>query len=209
MTSPSRLYRRDNRGLNRAVVELVQRGHLIMDVSSAYLKASEATFGAFHPATWQFRNSLTAACRLRERLRAELGTEVLEAALCEPPVTTLTLRDEAEGSPRVRLIVIRGKTYCAKQVAGTELSPIQWRLTRLCPPLEDGPYYVCWLANGSTQCDCASGRTGLQRPGTAATRTANTWRRLPRWAGFDGTDWPVGKYFSRVRFAQRIACRSF
>ena len=99
MTSPSRLYRRDNRGLNRAVVELVQRGHLIMDVSSAYLKASEATFGAFHPATWQFRNSLTAACRLRERLRAELGTDVLEAALCELPVTTLTLRDEAEGSP--------------------------------------------------------------------------------------------------------------
>ena len=23
------------------------------------------------------------------------------------------------------------------------------------PPLEDGPYYVCRLADGSTQCDCA------------------------------------------------------
>ena len=54
-----------------------------------------------------------------------------------------------------------------------------------------------------------SGPTGLQRRGTAATRTANTWRRLLRWAGFDGTDSPVGKYFSRVRFAERIACCPF
>jgi hypothetical protein len=23
------------------------------------------------------------------------------------------------------------------------------------PPFEDGPNYLCWLANGSTQCDCA------------------------------------------------------
>jgi hypothetical protein len=41
------------------------------------------------------------------------------------------------------------------QAAGTELAPVQWRLTRLHPPLDDGPYYVCRLADGSTQCDCA------------------------------------------------------
>ena len=53
------------------------------------------------------------------------------------------------------LILIDGKTYCTQKVTGTELAPIQWRLTRLHPPLEDGPYYVCRLANRTTQCDCA------------------------------------------------------
>ena len=53
------------------------------------------------------------------------------------------------------LIVIGGRTYCLQRVAGTELAPVQWRLTRPHPPLEDGPYYACRLADGSTQCDCA------------------------------------------------------
>ena len=38
---------------------------------------------------------------------------------------------------------------------GTALAPVQWCLTRLDPPLDDGPYYACRLRDGSTQCDCA------------------------------------------------------
>ena len=155
MSSPSPLHRCDDCDLTRPIVELVQRGRLILDVSSADLEASEAAFGAFHPTTWHFRVSLTEARRSWERLRAELGTIVLEAALSQPPVTTLTLGEQAKGAPRVVLVLIGGKTYHAQQVTGTELSPIQWRLTRLHPPLKDGPYYVCRLANRSTQCDCA------------------------------------------------------
>ena len=56
---------------------------------------------------------------------------------------------------RAVLIVIGGRTYCTQRVAGTELAPVQWRLTRPHPPLEDGPYYACRLADGATQCDCA------------------------------------------------------
>jgi hypothetical protein len=53
------------------------------------------------------------------------------------------------------LVPIAGQTYSTHRVAGTKLAPVQWRLTRLQPPLEDGPYYACRLADGSTQCDCA------------------------------------------------------
>ena len=155
MSSPFPLHRRGDCDLTEAIVELVQRRRLILDVSSADLDASEAAFGAFHATTWHFRNSLTEAHRSWELLRAELGTAVLEVALAQPPVTTLTLSKQARGSPHVVLVLIGGKTYCAQQVTGTELAPIQWRLTRLHPPLEDGPYYVCRLANRSTQCDCA------------------------------------------------------
>jgi hypothetical protein len=142
-------------GRARENAELAQRGRLILDVSSAGLETAEAALGAFHPTTWYFRNSLNEARRSWERLRAELGTKLIEAALLEPPLTTLTLDELANGSPCVALILIEGKTYRAEHVPGTELAPIQWRLTRLHPPLEDGPYYVCRLANRSTQCDCA------------------------------------------------------
>ena len=78
------LHDRDESDPDRCAVELVQRGRLILDVSAADLEAAEATFGAFHPTTWHFRNSLTEAQRSWERLRAELGAKALEAALEEP-----------------------------------------------------------------------------------------------------------------------------
>jgi hypothetical protein len=70
-------------------------------------------------------------------------------------LTTLTLGEPVNGTPRIVLILIAGKTYRSQRVAGSELAPIQWRLIRLNPPLDHGPYYVCRLADGSTQCDCA------------------------------------------------------
>jgi len=146
---------RDESDPDRCAVELVQRGRLILDVSAADLEAAETTFGPFHPTTWHFRNSLNEARRSWERLRAELGTKALEAALDQPPLTTLTLGEPAHRKPHVVLLLIAGQTYRSQRVAGTELAPIQWRLTRLNPPLENGPYYVCRLADGSTQCDCA------------------------------------------------------
>ncbi|HKI21466.1 MAG TPA: hypothetical protein VKA15_26460, partial [Isosphaeraceae bacterium] len=120
----------------------MQRGRLILDVSAADLEAAEATFGAFHPTTWYFRNARNEAQRSWERLRAELGTKALDAALDQPPLTALTLDEPARGMPRVVLILIAGQTYRTQKVAGTELAPIQWRVTRLNPPLENGPYYV-------------------------------------------------------------------
>jgi SWIM zinc finger len=155
MSSPVPLRRHGGGGLTRENAELAQRGRLILDVSSAGLETAEAALGAFHPTTWQLRNLLGEARRSWERLRAALGTKILEAALSQPPLTTLTLDENSNGSPCVVLVLIEGKTYRAQQVPGTELAPIQWRLTRLHPPLENGPYYVCRLANRSTQCDCA------------------------------------------------------
>ena len=93
---------------------------------------------------------------LDDLAKAELGTKAVEAALEEPPLTALALDESTNGQPGVVLILIAGQTYRPQRVAGTELAPVQWRLTRLRPPLEDGPYYVCRLADGSTQCDCAN-----------------------------------------------------
>ncbi len=132
---------------------------MILDVSEADLEAAEAAYGAFHATTWHFRNACNEARRSWERLRAELGTRTLEGALNQPPLVVLTLgADDGRSTPnasRALLVVIAGQTYCAQRVEGTELAPIQWRLTRLHPPLEDGPYYVCRLADRTTQCDCA------------------------------------------------------
>jgi hypothetical protein len=146
---------RDESDPDRCAVELVQRGRIILDVSAADLEAAESTFGPFHPTTWHFRNSLNEAQQSWERLRAQLGPEALEAALAQPPLTALALDETADGPPGIVLILIGGKTYRPQRVAGTELAPVQWRLTRLRPPLEHGPYYVCRLADGTTQCDCA------------------------------------------------------
>jgi hypothetical protein len=140
---------------SRQAIDLVQRGRIILDVSAADLEASEAAFGPVHPTTWHFRNSLSAAQRSWDRLREDLGAGAIEAALAEPPLTVLSLDESASGLSGVVLILIGGKTYRPQRVAGTELAPVQWRLTRLRPPLEHGPYYVCRLADGSTQCDCA------------------------------------------------------
>jgi hypothetical protein len=149
------LYDRDESDPDRAAVELVQRGRLILDVSAADLEAAEATFGAFHPTTWHFRTTLMEARRSWERLCAELGTKTLGAALKHPPLMTLSLGKPASGVRAAVLTLISGRTYQLQQVTGTELAPVQWRLTRLNPPLENGPYFVCRLSDGSTQCDCA------------------------------------------------------
>jgi hypothetical protein len=153
------LRERDESDPERHAVELAQRGRIILDVSIADLEAAEAVHGAFHPIAWHFRNACNEARRSWERLRAELGTRRLEAALEQPPLVVLTLGEHARGpqagTPRAVLIVIGGRTYCLQRVAGTELAPVQWRLTRPHPPLDDGPYYACRLADGSTQCDCA------------------------------------------------------
>jgi hypothetical protein len=167
MSSPVPLRRHDDASLTRENAELAQRGRLILDVSSAGVESAEAALGAFHPTTWQLRNSLNEARRSWERLRAELGSKLLEAALSQPPLAILTLDEHANGSPCVVLVLIEGKTYRAEHVSGTELAPVQWRLTRLHPPLEDGPYYVCRLANRSTQCDCAEWTYRIAETSTA------------------------------------------
>jgi hypothetical protein len=146
---------RDESVPDRCAVELVQRGRMIVDVSAADLEAAEAAFGAFHTTTWYFRNAWHEAQRSWERLRAALGTKAIEAALRQPSVTVLRLGDSECDGAQVMLVPIAGQTYRAQRVAGTELAPVQWRLTRLHPPLDDGPYYVCRLADRSTQCDCA------------------------------------------------------
>jgi hypothetical protein len=129
---------------------------MILDVAAADLEAAESALGAFHPTAWHFRNALHEARRSWDRLRAEYGGAALEAALGEPPVTILTLGEELDGRlPRIVLIPIAGQTYRTERIAGTTLAPIQWRLTRLAPPLDDGPYYACRLHDRSTQCDCA------------------------------------------------------
>jgi hypothetical protein len=140
----------------RCTLELIQRGRLILDVSTADLEASEAAAGALHPTTWHFRHGLNEAQRSWKRLQAEIDAKVIETALELPPLTVLLLSEPTPTRSEVVVILIDGQTYRPERVKGTELAPIQWRLTRLRPPLENGPYYVCRLADGSTQCDCAN-----------------------------------------------------
>ena len=134
-------------------VELVQRGRMILDVCAADLQAAESLLGPFHETTWYFRSALEDARRSWDRLRADLGTLALEAALRRPPATLLTLK---RGQPprSVVLVPIAGQTYHVAGARGTPIAPVQWRLERL-PPHEDGPYFLCRLKDGATQCDCA------------------------------------------------------
>jgi hypothetical protein len=161
-------------------IELVQRAQMIVDVSAADLEAAEAAYGPFHPTTWHFRNAWYEAMRSFDRLRAEVGGATLKSALEEPPITVMTLGPGAgeyvpDRSGRwplptapvsgpeaarsavapVLLIAIAGQTYRVLRVDGTPLAPVLWRLTRLTPPLDDGPYYACRLRDGSHRCDCA------------------------------------------------------
>jgi hypothetical protein len=167
-------------------VELAQRGRMILDVCAADLETAEAVHGPFHPVAWHFRNALDEARRSWDRLRAEFGGRTLDAALAEPPLTILVLRGpepgardtlaepptgrEASGPGSVLLVPIGGQTYRAERVEGTPLAPLLWRLTRLHPPLENGPYYACRLKDGTTQCDCAEWTyqiAGTERQGQA------------------------------------------
>ncbi len=134
-------------------VELAQRGRMVLDVATADLAAAETHLGAFHPTTWHYRQALADARNAWDRLRAIYGTLTLKEALDEPPLTTLTLETKMRGRTII-LVPIRGGTYMAERVEGTALAPRQWRLTRV-PTTDDGPYFVCLLAGGATQCDCA------------------------------------------------------
>lgn len=144
---------------------------MVLDVSAADLEAAEAICGPFHPTTWHFLNAWYEAMRSWDWLRARVGGATLEAALEEPPRVVLALGPSAQGyapdgsgrwplpepgaSAPVLLIPIAGRTYQALRVEGSPLAPRVWRLTRLNPPLDNGPYYACRLRDGSTQCDCA------------------------------------------------------
>jgi hypothetical protein len=165
---PLSLRDRDPSDPARRMVELAQRGQMILDGAAADLAAAEALLGPFHPTSWHFRHALADARRSWERLRAEIGGAALRAALEQPPITLLTLGEDAPDGPRAILFPIKGQTYRAERVAGTPLAPIQWRLTRLEPPLEDGPYYACRLQDGSTQCDCAEWTYQVADTGSAA-----------------------------------------
>ena len=156
---PPSLGDRDPSDPGRRAVELAQRGRMILDVATADLEAAESALGPFDPTTWYFRSALAEASNSWDRLRAQFGPRAIEAALGLPPLTVLTVgegkRGQAGGRPCLILIPIDGKTYRVEPVAGTPIAPIQWRLTRLVPPLEHGPYYACRLGDGSLQCDCA------------------------------------------------------
>jgi hypothetical protein len=149
---PPSLRLRDPSDPLRRAVELAQRGRMILDVAAVDLEASEAALGPFHPTTWHFRNTLAEAQKSWDRLRAEFGSRALDQALEQPPLAVLRLDGPGPG---VLLILIEKKTYRAEPIAGTGLAPVQWRLTRLDPPLEHGPYYACTLRDGTTHCDCA------------------------------------------------------
>lgn len=131
-------------------VELIQRGRMLVDLAAAILSATEARFGPFHETAWQDRRTLDDARRAWDRLRAQFGTPALESALSQPTIRPLFLG----GNPGIRLLVIGGKTYRADRLPGNDLAPRVVRLRRL-PDHDDGPYHVCRLRDGGTQCDCA------------------------------------------------------
>lgn len=151
---------------------------MVLDVTAADLKAAEEAYGPFHPTAWHFRTAWHEAMRSWDCLRARVGGATLEAALEEPPRVVLALGPGAPGytpdpsgrwplpQPQppgpgsappapVLLVPIAGKTYQVLRAAGGPLAPRIWRLTRMNPPLDDGPYYACRLHDHSTQCDCA------------------------------------------------------
>ena len=154
---PTSVLQRDAADPARRAVELTQRGRMILDVAAADLEASESVLGPTHPTSWHFRQELDEARRSWDRLRARYGGVALEAALAEPPVAVLRLpvAGRLGKTAELTLIPIAGRTFRVEAIAGTPLAPVQYRLTRLSPPLEHGPYYACRLQDGSTQCDCA------------------------------------------------------
>jgi hypothetical protein len=126
---------------------------MILDIAAADLEVAEVVHGPFHPTAWHFRQALADARRSWDRLRAEFGGRVLEAALAEPPVAVLTLGEDGR-LPATVFLPIAGKTYRAERLKSNEIVRVLWRLTRL-PHHENGPYYACRLQDGTTQCDCA------------------------------------------------------
>ena len=178
---------RDPSDPGRRAVELAQRGRMILDVAKVDLEASEAALGPFHPTTWHFRNALAEARKSWDRLRAEFGLRALERALDGPPLAVLRL-GAGSGPGPLLLIPIEGKTYRAEPVAGTAIAPVQWRLTRLDPPLEHGPYYACLLRDGSTQCDCAEWTYRPDGPASGVTKAGPPCKHLAALAALGWLD---------------------
>lgn len=135
-------------------VALAQRGRMILDIAAADLEMAEKRLGAFHETTWFFREALNEARRAWDRLRADLGGALLDAAGRSLPREVLSVGDDGRGHPRATFVPIFGKTYRAERVRGSPLAPVLWRLTAL-RDSDDGPYYLSRLRDGSTRCDCA------------------------------------------------------
>ncbi len=144
---------RDSETDGRRFIELVQRGKLILSVAEADLQASAALLGDQHATTWHFRLALEEGQKSWDQLTAEFGADAVNSALAQPPIATLEIGSRDERTHTV-LIAIGGKAYRVERVEGSAPAPVQFRLTRL-PRGEHDPYYVCKLAEGSHQCDCA------------------------------------------------------
>jgi hypothetical protein len=149
-TPPRRRTRPNLRApLARRDIERVQRARILLDVATVDLEAAEQLVGPFHATACHFRERLAEFRRDWDRLRAELGTRVLEAALAAPPVALVELDRTAWW-----LVLIGGRTYGVEPVPPTPLAPVLWRLVHL-PRHEDGPYYAARLRDGTARCDCA------------------------------------------------------
>lgn len=146
------LAQRDPSDPTYRIVELAQRGRMIVEVAEADMAIAESVLGAFHETTWYFRQACAEARRAWERLRAEFGSRALESALAGPPLDVLTL-DRAGRKP-LSLVLIAGAAYHVERIPEALSARTVVRLTRLRGG-HDGPYYVCRLQDGSTQCDCA------------------------------------------------------
>src|SRR5262249_22701103 len=133
---PTSLRERDESDPERRAVELAQRGRIILDVSIADLEAAEAVHGAFHPIAWPCRSAGSEPGRGGRRPRPVPGRSPGGAAPRRPPLVIMPLGEDRTGRALTRaiLIVIAGRTYCLQRVSGTELAPVQWRLTRPHPP---------------------------------------------------------------------------
>ncbi len=141
--------------LDRRVVELVQRGWMILEAATADVEVAESQPTPSEEMLWSCRSTLAEAVRAWEALKAELGPQTVRAALEAPTTSALELSPTGSRGRSVALVLIGGFTYAAVRVPGVELAPIQWRIIRLRGHHEIDPYYVCRLADGAIQCDCA------------------------------------------------------
>jgi len=141
--------------LGRDVIELVQRGRMILDLAEADYEEVVGRRGHDREAAWQCRNTLTEASQSWQRLVEDLGMDTVQTALRQPSQSAIHLESVGHKGQTISLILIGGSTYTVMREPGVELAPVQWRVARLKPNVEPDPYYVCRLANGTFQCDCA------------------------------------------------------
>lgn len=130
-------------------IERIQRARIRLDVAAVDLQVAERHLGPFHETACHFREALAEARRGWDRLRAELGTPALDAAVAARPAALIELERSDWW-----LMLIGGETFGVAAVSATPLAPAVWRLVRL-PTHADGPYHAARLADGTTRCDCA------------------------------------------------------